>query len=142
MCSEITKFVCVRVFARVCYFSHFIFDPIKNKVNSKTKTYKVFHKSWYTLFQVNRVEHQKVIQMTPWLVPGGAVWLSVSCSTGTLVHSVDYVVTLTSSLHGFNVRRMSFFQVSGVDHRNINSLVRLCSMPRSSEAGYEWLSIK
>ena len=39
--------------------------------------YTVFRARWVTFFPVNRVEHQKLNQTTPY----GAVWLSFWCST-------------------------------------------------------------
>ena len=40
-------------------------------------SYYFFRGSWHTFFLVNRVEHQKLNQTTPY----GAVWLSFWCST-------------------------------------------------------------
>ena len=52
-----------------------LFHSLKNYETSQP--YTVYSVRWGTYFQVNRVEHQKLNQTTPY----GAVWLSFLCST-------------------------------------------------------------
>ena len=47
------------------------------KTEKTKKTYTVSPVRWDTFFPLNRVEHQKLNQTTPY----GAVWLSFWCST-------------------------------------------------------------
>ena len=55
----------------------------------KSMVYTVFRVRRITFFQVNRVEHQKLNQTTPY----GAVWLSFWCSTRPSADGSDELVT-------------------------------------------------
>ena len=70
-------------------------------------TYTLFRARWVTFFLVNRVEHQKLNQTTPY----GAVWLSFWCSTRPSADGGHKIVLITSwSLYIFAIAEKSIKQ--------------------------------
>ena len=80
------------------------------KQRYEKSVYTIFRERRVTFFPVNRVEHQKLNQTTPY----GAVWLSFWCSTrpsadtsNELVHITLIIIIIISSITGKTFKQAS-----------------------------------